>query len=117
LILVVSQVSLARGLLGLVLQVGARRLAGQQDHAVVADDHDVRVAVQVRIGLGDVDRDLGLDQRVVDGAADGAGAAVVVDGLLAGGAEEAAAAAHDQGQGKEAGEGQRTTTHSSLPNS
>ena len=106
----------ARGLFGLALEVSARGLAGDQHDAVVADHDDVRVLVQGRIGLGDVHRGLGLDQRVVDLAADGSGPAIVVDRFVPGGAEETAAASQGQAQGQGGGD-EGGTAHSSLPNS
>uniref|UniRef100_A0A1I7ZX06 Nitrite reductase n=1 Tax=Steinernema glaseri TaxID=37863 RepID=A0A1I7ZX06_9BILA len=89
---------LTGGLLGQALEVGARGLPGQQHDAVEAGDDDVRVLVQVRAGLGHVHRYLGFDQRVVDLAAEGAGAAIVLDRVFAAGSNHRTAAGDAQAQ-------------------
>src|SRR3546814_1843036 len=58
---------------GRFLEFCARSLSGQQYDAVVARYDYVRALIKVGMGLGDIDRSLCLDQRVVDLAADGAG--------------------------------------------
>ncbi|MCY1464239.1 hypothetical protein D9M71_822380 [compost metagenome] len=91
----------AGGLFGEGLQVGARSLAGEQDHAVVAGHHDVRSGV-VEVGVAGADL-----------AGDPAGDELVID-LVADAARTAAGQQHAQGQG---GEKQGGSFHSSLPNS
>ncbi|MNR29767.1 hypothetical protein D3C85_1471740 [compost metagenome] len=87
-------------LAGKLLEVGARRLAGEQDHAVIAGDHDVRVGFQVGAGALDLGAHLGRQGLVIDGLADGA----------------AAASGQCETEGQ-AGEDQGGTDHSSLPKS
>ncbi|MNN86803.1 hypothetical protein D3C81_2042630 [compost metagenome] len=86
------------GLLGLGLEVGTGRLPGQQHHAVEAGDDDVRLGVQVRVGLGHVHANLGFDQRVVDLAAEGAGAAVILNGAFTAGVHHRGASADAEAQ-------------------
>src|SRR5690606_5378151 len=106
----------AGSLFGSLLQFAARRLACEQYHAVVTGHDNVRGVAQVRMGFGDVHCSLGFDQRVVDFAADGAGASVVVNGAVAGGGQHRAAAAGSDAQGECEQMGTQWF-HSSLPNS
>src|SRR3990167_216376 len=62
---------LARRLFCHGFQVAARSLASEQNHAVIAGDHDARCgAGQVDMGAGDVGADLRGDKLVVDLVAD-----------------------------------------------
>ena len=72
------------GLFSLGLEVGAWGLACQQHDTVVAGDHDVRAVIQIRVGLGDVDGHFGFNQRIVDFAAERAGATVVFNRCVTG---------------------------------
>lgn len=92
-------------LFGLGLQVCTRRLPGQQYNAVEAGDDDVRIVIQPWIGLGDVNANLGINQGVVDFAAEGARAAVIFNRCFTAGVNHRGAAAdadEAQGQGQKA---------------
>ena len=63
---------------GLLLQLVAGDLAGQQHHAVVGVHVDVGI-IEAGIGLAEIDLDLGLDALVFHLGAQGAIAIVFVD--------------------------------------
>jgi hypothetical protein len=73
-------------------------LPGKQHDAIEAGDDDVRVVIQGWIGLGNVHADLGVDQRVVDLAAEGAGAAVIFNRCFTAGVNHRGAAADAEAQ-------------------
>jgi hypothetical protein len=85
-------------LFGHAFQLGARCLAGEQDNTVKAGDDNVRAFVEVRVGFGYVDRDLGFDQGIVDFATKRPGAAIVFDRCIASCGQDRTASAEAKAQ-------------------
>ncbi|MCY1181215.1 hypothetical protein D9M73_217080 [compost metagenome] len=75
-------------------------MPGEQHDTIVAGDDDVRVLVQGRVGLGDVHANFGVDQGVVDLAAQCASAAVIFNRCFTAGSHHRGAAADAEAQGQ-----------------